>query len=658
MFRNMATGLAAVDIITDHEAHVFITLYESDPLLASFQLLTAWTAADKAGKRTQYENTTLIPPAKYEGLKRSPLRTDVLQFAFGSEQKESIDYIVDGLTHGFSIHREGAWNPVQFESYQTEDKREQEYFDKFIEKEMNQGFTCYWTKELGPEWNIDKCQINPTFLREKMKTGTPIEGQYRKIGDLSHGTLENPSVNGTIPTELGKVTFPTVHHHVKNVQDLQDYHKTIQISPEDVPDVRQAKADVQSAYRQYPMKEAEWHMLMSTDRSGRPIIDSRMQMGLGPAARIYSAVSLPQDWLIRHVFKVLNVSMLDDAAQAALGTRNIRLSHGIVILWLELFGYPMAHDKSEVDERIMTFLGTEVNTINNSLTLPAGKVERIKKVLADWKSKSTATIHEVQVLTGVLCDVARVITQGRVFLNRLYRLMHYGNSRRDASKNPRFYRVDIGWRQQADLDFWRKLLDLTNRHITRRFPDSRLPSLRAVSAKGDACDKRIAGIVGDRVWTCEFGGELKYLEKTATTTAVREMAVLVINAGTFGHEWTGRHVVFECDNESDVKSFQKMKNKNDTTEHFMRVLSLLAILHDFTYSVEWLSTADNEMADDATRLDMSVVLSRWPQLSQWRGDVWLPPRANDPSWQEKMMQAILAKHGHRHPLEEVGKDRV
>lgn len=638
MFANMANGLAAVNIITKKEAEDLITLYATNPLRASHTLLKQWTTADKAGQRTQFKNTTFIPPPQYAGLKRSTLRTDNIQFAFGNEQKESIDYIINGLTRGFSVHREGKWKPVRFEPYATDDPSEQRAFDEFVEQEMGKGFTCY--HDQGIHFDIEKCQINPSFLRQKMASGIPKPNKYRMIEDLSHGSTEFPSVNSGISKKLGAVSFPGVENQVDNILELQDEHR--EIDPHTLPEVKQSKRDFRHAYRHVPTPEEEWIFLMSTDREGRPIIDSRMQMGLGPAARIFCAITEPQDWLIRYVFHVRSVAYLDDAGQAALGTENSILSHEIDSMWMRLVGFEIAEDKDEVGQDVMTLLGVEIDSRNNTLTIPKAKVERIKTLLKAWRGKEKATVHEVQVITGVLCDISKVVTQGKVFLNRLYQLLHAAQTKESAARHPKFYQVDIGWRQRADLQFWEDLLEHMNSHVTRRFFDKKQAPIVNRVIRGDACDKRIAGIVGNKVWRVELTGEWAYLAKHQASTASREMIVLVINAGTFGHEWKGQHILFECDNESDVNSFIKMSNKNDTTEHLMRVLTLLAILHDFTFEVKWLSTTENEMADDATRLSMCDFTEKWPHLCFLEPEsIWRPPLKQDQNWQESITTAIL-----------------
>ena len=99
-------------------------------------------------------------------------------------------------------------------------------------------------------------------------------------------------------------------------------------------------------------------------------------------------------------------------------------------------------------------------------------------------------------------------------------------------------------------------------------------------------------------------------------------------------------MIFVCDNKGDVDSFIKMSNANDATEHLMRVTTLLAILYDFTFSVEWISTHDNTVADDATRLSRLEFVQKWPQYV-WQSVDWLPPQAADPDWQTVLTEQIL-----------------
>ena len=78
----------------------------------------------------------------------------------------------------------------------------------------------------------------------------------------------------------------------------------------------------------------------------------------------------------------------------------------------------MSADKTEGPCQSLTFLGIQLDTANMRVSVPA-TLERIQQLLQTWAGKTTATLTELQSLTGVLNDVCQVVRPGRTFLRRL-----------------------------------------------------------------------------------------------------------------------------------------------------------------------------------------------------------------------------------------------
>ena len=497
LFNNAVEGLQVAGIISRAEQVALCELYRTSKLEASHQMLATWSAADQAGRGVGLLNTTFSPPAQF-ALQRSSFRTDIFRFLIGPEQPESTDWIVNGFSRGFPLFRRAGWTPVVFPNFPVLDSDQQREFDAFIKDEgpNGLGFIC----PPPPDWDVSKCQFNPSFLLPKKQSGVKTGG-HRKITDLSFSRDGYESVNDGIPRHLVSVHYPSVQDLTDRIGQLRTEYS---VRFGSAPVIALGKSDIVKAYRQVPADPADWPSLMSTDRHGNPFIDSRMQMGLAPAARIFCSINMVQSWLLEHVFGAINLPYLDDVAQIAVGAsqaeadRNSRLTLEIVRMWYALVGLPTAPKKDECAKQIMTFTGVEVNLVTNSVALPQPKLERVMALLELWNGKAKATVHEVQVLTGVLCDVCRVVPQGKVFLNRLFALLHYSESRQATARNPHFYQVDIGWRQRADIEFFRKLLPVLNG--SRRFFSPGEPQRAVVRAGGDASDTSIAGVVHSRVW--------------------------------------------------------------------------------------------------------------------------------------------------------------
>ena len=81
---------------------------------------------------------------------------------------------------------------------------------------------------------------------------------------------------------------------------------------------------------------------------------------------------------------------------------------------------PVAVEKTEWSTTIIVFLGILMNGATLTLSTPLEKQIKASRLLNDLTGKKKATIKELQVLTGYLNFLTKVIYQGRVFTRRLY----------------------------------------------------------------------------------------------------------------------------------------------------------------------------------------------------------------------------------------------
>ena len=106
-------------------------------------------------------------------------------------------------------------------------------------------------------------------------------------------------------------------------------------------------------------------------------------------------------------------------------------------------GVPVAFNKVEGPSPQLTFLGIQIDTCANVLSLLPLKPARISSSVKAWLSRKAATKRELQSLIGFLSHVATVVPPGRTFLRRLI----------DASKvGSHFIRLNSPVR--SDLQWW------------------------------------------------------------------------------------------------------------------------------------------------------------------------------------------------------------
>ena len=181
--------------------------------------------------------------------------------------------------------------------------------------------------------------------------------------------------------------------------------------------------------------------------------------------------------------------------------------------------------------------------------------------------------------------------------------------------------------------WWRQFLVLWNRSC--KMVDGTEEVTPDCHSTSDAAGFGGASVLVPEFLQVKWEGELEYL--AALHINVREMFMVATSGLTFGHRWSGKLVIFHCDNLSDVFAVLKGKSKNKEIMHLIPVLHYAAALHGFAYEFRHIRGVDNILADMASRMDVDVFLRECKTVLT-RIQPILPPRPDDPNWERAMAE--------------------
>ena len=60
----------------------------------------------------------------------------------------------------------------------------------------------------------------------------------------------------------------------------------------------------------------------------------------------------------------------------------------------------------------LTFLGIEIDTVSGHLHLPTDKLDRLRRLLGQWKDRKVCTRRELESLVGSLNHACKVVNPG------------------------------------------------------------------------------------------------------------------------------------------------------------------------------------------------------------------------------------------------------
>ena len=193
-------------------------------------------------------------------------------------------------------------------------------------------------------------------------------------------------------------------------------------------------------------------------------------------------------------------------------------------------------DKMEGPSSILTILGIEIDTIAGVLRLPADKLQRLLSTVEAWLHRKSCTRKELESLIGTLQHACTVIRPGRSFLQRAIALL-------GMAKQP-FHHIRLNKEFQADLLWWKTFATHWNGTALILAPNQPHP----IVVTSDA-----SGTWGCGAWCDQQWFQLKWDSSSREKQiAVKELIPVVIAAAIWGHQWSGRRVLSNCDNQAVV----------------------------------------------------------------------------------------------------------
>ena len=334
--------------------------------------------------------------------------------------------------------------------------------------------------------------------------------------------------------------------------------------------------------------------------------------------------------LLRHIGRVSASVYLDDLSNVERNALRSKLSVSVMVKLFRLLGAPCKERKTESARVIMVNLGFEYDSVRLTISVPPNKVRLVLDILAGWLGREQARRLDVQRLVGCFCWCAQVVPPGRLFLNRVFALLrafHYVAEH---------VQLRVSGVVRSDFRFWQAFFS----HFNGR-------RLRVIEREEehvwtDASDAAGAGVWRDLMFCVPWRDFFAHLAPSQTDIATREMWAIAAAVSVWAPKWSGKRIRFYCDNQSDVAALENWRCRNDQTLALMRFISLKAAIHQFEFAVEWLKSADNVVADLATRVSIDE-FDRQTQ-NKYRQEVVSepPPRSDDLQWEEVLCGRLHA----------------
>ena len=369
------------------------------------------------------------------------------------------------------------------------------------------------------------------------------------------------------------------------------------------PGALMAKADLKSAFRMIPVRRQDWELL-GMRWNGAYYFDTCLPFGLRSSPYLFNEYADALQWILHHNYGMSSlIHYLDDyfltgpAQSSACATQ----LHQLLQVCAHL-GIPVGMDKVDGPATSLTFLGLELDSVQQQIRLPPTKLDEILTELHDWSHRTKATKRSLLSLIGKLSFAARAVPAGHLFLQRLITL--------STTVRQLHHRIRLGRQARADLAWWTEFLPTWNG--TARFVDPSCTPAPDLSLYTDASGTLGCGAFFLGHWFHYSWQPHQLLSKTVSIQW-QELFAILAAALTWGHHWSGLRIRFYCDNLAIVEAWQRKSAKHPSLVSLLRRLFLHAAHHHYTIAFQHVPGRDNCLADALSRRQFTRFFSLAPQ---------------------------------------------
>lgn len=522
----------------------------------------------------------------------TPIHTDILEKELTLHpDPEFVSYLCSGLRHGFDTKIDNVELHTKVCKNLLSTKDNTSAVSELINKECEKGYL------LGPF-------SMPPFPEFRISPIGIVEGKYSKkqrlIVDLSapHDDPNHPSINGLIDKEACSLTYVTIDHAIKIIQELGQ-------------GAYMCKADITDAFKLIPIKPEQWH-LFGIKWQEQFYFYQRLAFGCRSSPVIFDHLSQAVCWIAQNNCNIPYIlHLLDDFLTiSAPNSDGEDIMKRLCKIFKDL-GIPLAAHKTVGPSTELEYLGIILDSVNMEARLPEDKITRITAFLETTLEKRSCTKRELLQLLGHLNFCTRIIKPGRSFISYLIKL--------STTVKKLHHRVYLNKEYKEDIHMW--LLFLRQWNGISMFYDINWTTTYEMELYTDASSTIGFGAYYHGYWFAVkwpkfLLNEIQTTSDKAVSMAFMELYPIVAAVVLWGEQWRAKKILFYCDNLATVNIINKGRSKALHIMKLMRKLTWLAACCNFTFHAEHVPGVKNNIADSLSRLQLQRFRQLAPQASK------------------------------------------
>ena len=441
----------------------------------------------------------------------------------------------------------------------------------------------------GPFSNLPlpKLIVSPVGLVPKAE-----KGKFRLIQHLSFP--EGNSINDGIDRNLCSVQYAK-------------FDDVVQLVAKMGRGALMAKADIESAFRLLPINPSDFELL-GIKFQGRYFVDKALPMGASCSPFYFETFSTFLEWATKRAADTNNVSHYCDDF-AFIGSPSLTGKSSckhIVKCFSQIcqeLGVPLAKDKSVGPTTKMVFLGLELDSMKQLISIPSDKLEKIRSKVQNAHDSSKLKLRELQSVIGSLSFVSKAVPPGRAFLRRLVDLT--------CGVKKSWHKIRLTKGGISDLKMWLIFLRYFNGSaiIIDQFWCEDRDLQFFTDASGEiGCGGFFQGQWFQGRWPVE-------VVRLKRSIAWLEFFPVVVAIVIWGNSLKGKRIIIRSDNAAVVAIINKQSSKCSEIMKLVRFFVLQCLKFNVSFSARHIPGIDNNIADSLSRFQMGRFWDAAPEAT-------------------------------------------
>lgn len=360
-----------------------------------------------------------------------------------------------------------------------------------------------------------------------------------------------------------------------------------------------AKVDLRSAYRHCPISlesqsvaGLKWRF--TGDKDYTYLVDTRLMFGASRSVNIFHRITQSVVRMLKRRGIQAILCYIDDFFLCAETKSECEKAMNILIDVLKNLGFSISWDKSVYPTTRLTFLGIDIDTALEKVSIPPAKLDTVIETLNTWNtSKKRASKRELQQLIGTMNWVAYVIHAVRPTLRCLIDHM-------TVLRAPH-HRTRISSNLLRTMQTIRNLCITFNGSslfLRKATPEAAYIVCDSSKAAGGAAVISNSKTV-DWIYT---NWALDYASLAESHINLKELAIVFLALNRWAHTFANCKVNVYTDNTTTLHSLNRGAMRNTVGSKILCNILVLCSLFNIKLCPVWISTKNNKLADSISRM--------------------------------------------------------